>query len=84
MILHQYLGLTKIQIEVKERKFQFIWKESIYHEILDFELDLLIHVFVAILIIKASLPCVVFVTVGILDDIWLQIKFDSYEKWRKI
>ena len=43
MILHLYLGLTKIQIEVKERKFQFIWKESIYHEILDFELDLLIH-----------------------------------------
>ena len=47
-------------------------------------LRVLFHVFVAILI-KAPLPYVAVVTVGIfLHELWLQMKFYSYELWRKI
>ena len=35
------LGLIKIQIEVKEKRFQCIWRESIYHEIFNLTLNLI-------------------------------------------
>ena len=36
---NEALGLIKIQIEVKEKRFQYIWRESVYHGIFNLTLN---------------------------------------------
>ena len=36
------LGLMQIQLEVKEKKFQAIWRKSIYHGILNLSLNVIL------------------------------------------
>ena len=36
---NETLGLIKIQIEVKSRRFQYIWRESVYHGIFNLTLN---------------------------------------------
>ena len=38
---YEVLGLIKIQTEVKEKKFQFIWRETTHHGIFDLTLSII-------------------------------------------
>ena len=38
---NEALGLIKIQIEVKEKNFEFIWRESSYHGIFNLTLNII-------------------------------------------
>ena len=60
---YKVLGLMKIQTEIKEKKFQFLWRESTHHGIFNLTLSI-IPCFAAILI-KAPSPYVVVGIVGI-------------------
>ena len=38
---NEALGLIKVQIEVKEKSFQYIWRESVYHGIFNLTLNII-------------------------------------------
>ena len=81
---NEALGLIKIQIEVKEKMFQYIWRESVYHGIFNLTLNTILcfcdHAN------KGTILYHMFWNQQweSLDELRLQIRFHDYEKWRKI